>query len=353
MGRLVAPITTTDWSSSSPSISERMVLTTRSVACGSPKPAAARGNEAESSSSMKITHGATCRARANSRAICCSLSPYHLREQVARLGGDEVRLRLARDCLGEQGLAGAGRAIEQEALGRADAEAAERVGILERQLDAFLEPHLRVVEPADIFPADARRLDHHFAHRRRLDALQCLEEILARHRQRIEHLRRDGAVLEVELGHQPPHRLDRRLAGERGEIGADEAIGRPGQLAEIDAIAERHAAGVDAEDLATAALVRHADDDLAVEPAGTAQRLVDRLGAVGRGDHDDVGARLQPVHQGQQLRDEALLGLARDLAALGRDRIDLVDEHDRRRRLGRLLEHLAQARFRTRHRPSP
>ena len=26
---------------------------------------------------MKITHGATCRARWNRRVICCSLSPYH------------------------------------------------------------------------------------------------------------------------------------------------------------------------------------------------------------------------------------------------------------------------------------
>ena len=102
---------------------------------------------------------------------------------------------------------------------------------------------------------------------------------------------------------------------------------------------------MDAEDLAPAALVGHADDDLAVEPAGPAQRLVDRLGAVGRGDHDEIGARLQPVHQRQQLRDEALLGLARHLAALGRDRIDLVDEDDRRRGLGRFLEHLAQPLF--------
>ena len=29
-------------------------------------------------SSMNTTQGATCRARANRRLICCSLSPYHL-----------------------------------------------------------------------------------------------------------------------------------------------------------------------------------------------------------------------------------------------------------------------------------
>jgi hypothetical protein len=58
-----------------------------------------------------------------------------------------------------------------------------------------------------------------------------------------------------------------------------------------------------------------------------------------------IVARLEPVPQREQLRDEALLGLARDLAALGRDRIDLVDEHDRRRGLGGFVEHLAQPRF--------
>jgi hypothetical protein len=103
---------------------------------------------------------------------------------------------------------------------------------------------------------------------------------------------------------------------------------------------------VDAEDLAPSAFVGNAHDDLAVEPAGTPQRLIDCFGAVGRGDHDDVGARFQPVHQRQQLRDEALLRLARHLPALRRDRIDLVDEHDRRRGLGGFLEHLPQLAFR-------
>ena len=99
---------------------------------------------------------------------------------------------------------------------------------------------------------------------------------------------------------------------------------------------------MDAEDLAAARLVGHADDDLAVEAAGAAERLVDRFGPVGRGDDDGVLPRLDAVEQGQQLGDEALLGLAGDLAALGRDRIDLVDEDDRRRALRRLLENLAQ-----------
>ena len=53
-----------------------MVLTTRSVTCGSPRPPPRAGARL-SISSMNNTQGATCRARANRRAICCSLSPYH------------------------------------------------------------------------------------------------------------------------------------------------------------------------------------------------------------------------------------------------------------------------------------
>ena len=51
--------------------------------------------------------------------------------------------------------------------------------MLERQLDALAQPLARLVDAADIVPADVRRLHHHLAHRRRLDALQRLLEILA------------------------------------------------------------------------------------------------------------------------------------------------------------------------------
>ena len=162
---------------------------------------------------MKMMHGATWRARANRRAICCSRFAIPFAQQVGRFGGDEIRLRLARDGLGEQGLAGAGRAIEQEALGRADAEAAERVGILQRQLDAFLQPRLRLVEPADIVPADARRLDHHLAHRRWLDALQRIEEILAR----------DASVSSTSGGMVRSSRLSRGMILRTASIAASRA----------------------------------------------------------------------------------------------------------------------------------
>ena len=68
--------------------------------------------------------------------------------------------------------------------------------------------------------------------------------------------------------------------------------------------------------------------DLAVEAARAAQRGVERVGAVGRADDDHLAARAQAVHQREELADDALLDLAPDLGALGRDGVDLVEEDD-------------------------
>src|SRR3546814_6242172 len=95
---------------------------------------------------------------------------------VGRFDRDEIGIGFARRRLGEQGFAGAGRAIEQEALRRPDAQPAKRFGMLERQFDALDHLVARRVEAADVAPARLRRLDHHFAHGRRLDALQRSEE---------------------------------------------------------------------------------------------------------------------------------------------------------------------------------
>ncbi len=96
-------------------------------------------------------------------------------------------------------------------------------------------------------------------------------------------------------------------------------------------------------DLAPPAFIGHANHDFTVKPAGATQRLVQRIGAIGCGDDDNVRTRLQPVHQRQQLGDQPLFRLAWRAGAFGRDRIDLVDEDDRWRGLARFLEHLAQA----------
>src|SRR3546814_3310408 len=87
---------------------------------------------------------------------------------------------------------------------------------------------------------------------------------------------------------------DLRLAGDGGQIGPDIAVGDSRQLIQIDIFGQRHRAGVNAQNLAASGLVGNADDDLPVETAGTTQRLVQRLRAIGRGDDHKILSPLQP-----------------------------------------------------------
>ena len=93
------------------------------------------------------------------------------------------------------------------------------------------------------------------------------------------------------------------------------------------------------------------DDDLAVEPARTAQRGVQGIRPVGGGQHHDPGGVLEPVHLGEQLVEGLLpfvaAGYAAVVAASAED-IDLVDEHDRRARV-----RACSNRSRTRAAPRP
>src|SRR5690606_28854418 len=268
-----------------------------------------------------------------------------LGEEVARLGRDEVALRLPRHRLGEQRFPRPRRAEQEKALGRSDPEPAERLWVLERELDALAECLLRLAQSADVVPSHVRDLDHDLAQRRGLDALHRVLEVLVRDLEPLQDIGRDLVVLQVDVREVAAERLDRRLTGEGGEIGADEAVRRSRERVDVDVLGEGHAARVDREDFAPAVLVRHADDDLPVEAARPAERLVDRVDPVRRADDDDVLPRLQAVHQGEELRDDPSLDLARDLFALRRDRVELVDEDDRWRVLLRLLEDLAESLF--------
>src|SRR5690606_27725366 len=86
-----------------------------------------------------------------------------LRQEVGALHRDEVGFGFLGYGLGQQGLAGAWWAIEQEALGWPDPQPLERPGRLERQFHALAQLFLGIVQAADIGPADRRGLDHHFA----------------------------------------------------------------------------------------------------------------------------------------------------------------------------------------------
>ena len=108
-------------------------------------------------------------------------------------------------------------------------------GCFKRQLDAFAQPVARLVEPADVVPA--RRS----APRPSLRASPTAGRASAHCRSRAarptaRRAPRSGSISSARLSlrHDPAHRLERRLAGQRGEVGADEAVGAPRQLVEVD-----------------------------------------------------------------------------------------------------------------------
>ena len=107
---------------------------------------------------------------------------------------------------------------------------------------------------------------------------------------------------------------------------------------------------MDLEDLHAALAVGRLDRDAAVEAPRAQQRRVEDLGAVRGAEDDHVRAGLEPVHLGQDLVERllALVVPAADPAHVARaraaDRVELVDEDDRRRRLLGLLEQVAHAR---------
>ena len=122
---------------------------------------------------------------------------------------------------------------------------------------------------------------------------------------------------------------------------------RSGDLVEIGlrVVGERHLPGVNLQDFAAAGDVGRPDEDLAVEPAGPAERRIDGVDAVGGADDDHGVDALQPVHEREQLRHRAGVGMGAGLAALGRHGVELVDEDDRRRVMAGLVEHAAQVGF--------
>ena len=82
------------------------------------------------------------------------------------------------------------------------------------------------------------------------------------------------------------------------------------------------------EDLVTAVGVGGAQVDFAVETAETAEGGVDHVGMLGRGEDNDLRSGFDVVHERKQLRDDTSLELALRLLALGRDRVNLIEEDD-------------------------
>ena len=150
-GRFVAAITTTPCNSSSPSISARIVLTTRSVTAGSPRPPPRDGRQ-ESISSMKITAGATWRARAKRRETCCSDSPYHLDRRSDDLVATKFASASRATAFASRVLPVPGGPKSRKPLAGRMPRRRKASGCLERQLDALAQRALRLLEAADVVP---------------------------------------------------------------------------------------------------------------------------------------------------------------------------------------------------------
>ncbi len=91
---------------------------------------------------------------------------------------------------------------------------------------------------------------------------------------------------------------------------------------------------MDPQDRLATGPVRESDSDLPVKAAGSQQGRVEHVRSIGSREDDDARLVVEAVHLDEQLV-ERLLALvvasAQACAALPPDRVDLVDEHDRRR----------------------
>mmetsp|Transcript_14486 Transcript_14486/g.36025 ORF Transcript_14486/g.36025 Transcript_14486/m.36025 type:complete len:284 (+) Transcript_14486:1163-2014(+) len=113
-----------------------------------------------------------------------------------------------------------------------------------------------------------------------------------------------------------------------GQVGAGEAGGGARDGREFDIRCAWDGLEMALQDLLPALHIRVRHHHVAVEAAGAHQRLVQHLGEVGGGHHDDALARLEPVQLHQHLvqrHAHVLLVLG---VAVASDGVDLVDEDD-------------------------
>ena len=101
---------------------------------------------------------------------------------------------------------------------------------------------------------------------------------------------------------------------------------------------------MDGKNRLAAGKVGWADQHLAVEPPGPEEGRVEILDAVRSADDDDVGRRNEAVQLDQELiQGLVVLAVEARARAAHADRVELVDEDDRRRVLPRRVEELADA----------
>src|SRR5688572_1417258 len=101
-------------------------------------------------------------------------------------------------------------------------------------------------------------------------------------------------------------------------------MGNLSQYLKVDVAAQRHAASVDLQHFAPALNVRDANNNFAVKSSRATQSLIKRIRQI-RGCNDgDLSARLQTIHNCQQLRDDSLFNLAGGVLPFWGDGIDFI-----------------------------
>ena len=102
---------------------------------------------------MKMIAGRCLRASANSRRMRAAPRPANISTNDGGRLREELGAGLVGDGLGQQRLAGAGRAVQQDALGHRGAELAEALRVAQ-EVDDLLQLGLGLVGAGDLVPAD-------------------------------------------------------------------------------------------------------------------------------------------------------------------------------------------------------
>ena len=149
-GRLVAAITMTPAFVSKPSISTRIWLRVCSRSSCPPPMPAPRWRPTASISSMKMMHGAVASWPVSKRSRTrLAPTPTNISTKSEPEMREERHAGLAGDGAGQQGLAGAGRADQQHALGDPGAESVKLLGVLQ-ELDDLAKLVLGLVDAGHV-----------------------------------------------------------------------------------------------------------------------------------------------------------------------------------------------------------
>ena len=160
-----------------------------------------------------------------------------------------------------------------------------------------------------------------------------------------DHLEGDQQVLLVDGLTALPDGPQGGLVDQIGQVRAHRTGGGGGQLVQVHVVGQLDVPGVDFQGLETARQIGPVHHNAAVEAAGTQQSLVQHLGPVGGGQHNDALGGVEAIHFGQQLVQRLLpLVVAAHAGVAGlADGVDFIDKDDGRGHFAGLLEQVPDA----------